>query len=252
MYTQAQLMLEACRLVTVVYDGTATGGTTSTLLDTNQTDKQGTYNGGTLWVLSGTNAGKCLEVKTQAVGAFTLKDTLTATIAAGNTYAVAEGTFFPKWLLKQAVNHVLKTTDVLNINTTHSASAGECTLTSISDIRRVLVDGEINYHWEERGGKIIFDDENKSGDLTLYYMAPSGDLATEQTEIPGEIDPNYVIWAAAEYLWRNYIHRKVNDRSKYSLAMKAEAQANAQTAAQMKRKYALDMPRDPRYSRWSK
>ncbi|MFA5378407.1 MAG: hypothetical protein WC455_21815 [Dehalococcoidia bacterium] len=254
MTTLAEVMLDVCRLVTSVQEGTATGGSTTTLLDTNLTRKQGMFNDGTLWMLSGTHKGKCLEIKMYGVGSVTLKDTLTGAITAGDMYSIASGDHFPKWQLKQAVAHVLKITDVPAINITHTAASGVCTLTDISDIRQVYVDDKRNFHWEERAGKIYFDDTEASGDLKLHYMKSAWDnTMTDTSAIDNAVDPRYLMWAAAEYLWRSYIERHRGDNAEITTELKKEAQANAAEAAQMKRKYSFaSLPRDPHYSRWTK
>jgi len=58
MTTLASATLELARLVTDVITGVATGGSGTTLLDTARTEVDDYLTNGTIWFLSGNNAGK--------------------------------------------------------------------------------------------------------------------------------------------------------------------------------------------------
>jgi hypothetical protein len=249
MTTLNGLMLDAVKLVSTVRESTATGGTTTTIADTKLTEQAGTYTGGTAWILSGTYSGQTVVVKTHGQNSLTLDSTLAGAIIAGVEYAVADAAF-PMWMLKQSIMHVLKKTDI-PATTTVTATAGQITLAAgVSNVKRVIVDTEENFHWEEKAGKIYFDSDSVSGTCTLWYLMPASDYASLSTSVPDAIDPNYIAWGAAAYLWRQLIQR-INKDNPTAIEMMNEAKVNEAQALQTQRRYdAQVLKRAPRHAKW--
>ncbi len=245
MTTLADVMLDVARLIGIVREGTATGGTTTTIVDTSLKEHSGYYEDGTLWMLSGDNIGACERVALYYPGTITIAAQTNA-CSAGDAYAVATGEYFQKHKLKQAVLSVLQTILIPSLDESHTATDGKCTLTNISNIRRVIVDGTVNYNWRELSGKIYFDDDNISGDLELWYLSEHPRI-DEDEDIDNSISRKYLSWLAVTWLWRNIIQLGHKDNP-ISMDMLNEAKVNEQLAAQEARKHTMRcMPRDPHY-----
>jgi len=244
-------MLDTARLITTVLESTATSGTTTTIGDTNLTASTGTYNGGTAWLLSGSMAGQYVPVKTNGVNTLTLAGTLSGSVIAGTQYAVADAQF-PTWDLKQAVTQVLHRTDI-PASGSAVAVAGIATLpTGASNIKRVYDSTKKeNMHWTEMDGAVRFDSLSVAGNITFDYLMPADLDPNLATAIDEAIDPNYVAWGAAAFLWRQLIQRIHKDDPTAS-DMLNEAKTNEMQALQQQRRYnPRNLPRSPHYSRWT-
>lgn len=246
MTTLTEVMLDVARLMGIARDGTATGGSTTTLVDTSLGDESIDYAHGAIWFLSGNNSGKVAEITSYSNGTITFSTLLAC--ASGNSYAVAHNKF-PLNLIRQAVKYVLAGIEIPKVNTTHTAASGEVTLAGVSNVRRVIVEDERNYGWQEVAGKIYFDDTGTSGSLKIWYIGKHDDLA-DTGSLDEAVDRQYVIWAAAAYLWRNLVE-KINKDNPTAYELLNEAKSNEAAASSMTRRRGIKMmPRDPHYSRW--
>jgi hypothetical protein len=115
--TLFDLTYELARLLGVVSEGVATGGSTTTIIDTvERTEADDFWNGGTAWITydaGGAGAAPQGEYSfisdfTASSDTITLRSTLTAAVAASDRYAVA-GLRYPLQLLIQKINEVLST-----------------------------------------------------------------------------------------------------------------------------------------------
>ena|SRR3990172_3535339 len=106
---------ELARALGVVNEGVATGGTTTTIIDTvERTEADDFFNGGTAWILydaAGAGAAPQGEYSfvtdtTLSTNTLTLRSTLTAAVASGDRYAVAR-VKYPLQLLIQKINEAL-------------------------------------------------------------------------------------------------------------------------------------------------
>lgn len=245
MTTLAEATLELAKIMNPVYEGTATSGSLVYIADMNMPIQQGEFDGGTLWMTSGSSSGLSGVVKSHAQNKLTLSAAMSGSVIdTGDDYAVADDTF-PRYMLVQAIKNVLRMTDIPEIDTTHTATDGECTLTGISNVRRVLVDGDINYYWKEVDGKIIFDDEDTEGDLTIYYLKHANTVTSDTDTIDPAVSLDYLLWSAAVYLWRWRLQQIKKD-DPTAAEMAAEALRNQQLSELKARTYAMVvMPRDP-------
>lgn len=124
-YTRFDATLELARLLADVLESTATGGTTTTVVDTANLKPAGYYSGddgGTLWLKLSTPATKRITGHTP-VGTITFTPAQSAAIAAGNRYAAAPADY-PHYVLVQALEHALD--DIGTIPT-------EKTITAVAD-----------------------------------------------------------------------------------------------------------------------
>jgi hypothetical protein len=103
MTTLAAAILSCAKALGDVIGGTATGGSGTTLVDTGHSEPADYLTGGTIWFLTGNNAGKSAVITTwdPATHTFTFL-TPGAACAAGNLYAAC-GPDYPRYLLVQSV-----------------------------------------------------------------------------------------------------------------------------------------------------
>lgn len=264
MTTLVDVMLEVARIVDLVREGTATDGSTTQLTDSNIDEPNDSYRGGTLWLLSGDNDGACEVIKSHGEGGvLTLKNTLSNAIAAGVSYAVA-GRKFPKHVLKQAVQMVLRETDIMGKDETLEVTADTQVYTlptGVYDVRRVEVqtnesepyDYRINQHWREQNGSIYFDPtfEPITAGMTirLWYAKPHGEIA-ESGSIDNALDIQYLKWAAAVQVLRRKIQEIKRDNPT-DIDMLNEAKSLEESARNRMSKYSIRlMNRDAHLARW--
>ena len=261
MSTLAELMLDVARLMGTVREGTATDGSETTLIDTLLDEPADYFTKGTLWLLSGDNAGLCAVVNTFSENTISLADTLTAAIAAGNEYAVATPEF-PKHKLKQAVLSALKHNPVLltDDNLIVTANTKEYELPEgVSDIRRVEVATEAsapysftpNMTWREWDRKLVFDKEptDTGKIIRLWYEGAHGEIA-ENADILPSVDVEWLKWMAVVFLYRDMITR-INKDNPTDLDLLNEAKIQEAEAKRNANKHALrSMPRDPKVTIW--
>jgi len=226
MATLIEAALRVVKRVAPVYYGTATGGSTTTLIDTLNSEQQGFYDNGVIWLLSGSNPGEWVDILSFGNGTFTFKSAVTPTIAAGDKYACITSDWERKDL-RSAVNEACKS--ISKIYTSDStlvvvADAEEYTLpTGVSDVRRVEVAENtaspygyvVNAYWQENNGTLRFHpdyipDQAAGNKIRVWYAAMHPDL-DDTTSLYWSIDD--MQWAAVLYLlqYKNIITGKDNE-----------------------------------------
>ena len=176
----------------VVY-GTATGGATTTLIDTSLTGKKDdTYKGGTAFLtydkagLLAAPEGEFSEVSAYTDSTGTLATVWTAAPVAGDFYALA----MPDWTLDEMIGLVNRALVRMgpvpqeDTSLTAAANTTEYTLPAATrgGLRRVYVDlysttsdtrpQELTDWRAPTGSTVIFRSQPSTGALTLIYMAP--------------------------------------------------------------------------------
>jgi len=246
MTTLIDAMLETARVIGAVREGTATGGSTTTLIDTQLNEASGYYKGGTIWLLSGDNDGTCDIVAGFGENTVTLTSTLAQTVAAGVCYAIANNEY-PKHRIMQAVLTQLRFAKILKTNDTLAVTADteEYSLPSgVSNVRRVEVAASTsapygyapNRFWKEWNGKIIFDKgyapTSTGNKIRLWYEGIHEEVG-ETEEILTSVDINWLKWSAAAFLYREEIKRIQKDNPtaldllNEAKSLEAEAKMNA-------------------------
>jgi len=188
----SKMMLRIASATGGLVQGVATGGTTTTLLDSKSTETADKFTGGTIWFLSGTLINKWATIRSHYGTEYTF-DTQTAAPVAGVAYAVAPAKFNADKIQQAILQSLAEWGDLLFCDKTLeiSTSTRVYTLpTGVSDIRSIKVlgtDGKLtpNYNWEEQLGTLIFNrDPSVSGTAYIYYVAPHPDVSDTV-----EIDP---------------------------------------------------------------
>lgn len=250
MTTLAEMLLVIARTVSRVREGTATGGSTTTLIDTALAEASGTYNEGTVWI---THAGVTLSyfVSTFGNNTITFSPPAPQAVIAGDTYAVAPDDF-PKWQLTQAVVEALSKISTLKVDTTLTVASGaDVTLpAAVRDVRQVFVAGVRNYHWSEVIGKLKFDKTSYDGALEVRYASRPTFPAADSDIIDPAVDPEWLHWAAVVKLWRDYYRDHLKDNP-VAIELFNEARQNEQMALNIMRTAGLLAPsRDFHYANW--
>ena len=145
MQTLSDTTRQVARLVLpdMMASGAATAGATTSLTDTAYlTQPDQWFDKGTLWILSGTHAGKILLVTGHRSNALTFASLGATAIAAGNRYAVARA-FYPFERIKQAVMQALDDTyiDAEDATLTGDGTTLEFTLpTGVYNVKEVWIE----------------------------------------------------------------------------------------------------------------
>jgi len=228
MTTLASATLDLARLITSVVEGTATGGSATTLLDTGVTEEDDYFNGGTIWPLSGNNAGKSAVITdwAKSTGTYTFA-TMTLVNAAGNLYASCNADF-PRYVLIQAINKALRAIGGI--------PAQDATLVTVADqeaytlpagvidVRKVEVAMMTtapyqyvpHFGWRQIGTTIAFDTERAPDEadykIRLTHVALPTTLTADTDAISNYIYPDRLSWKAAVHALRWRVQRYREDR----------------------------------------
>lgn len=229
MITLATITRQIASQAMLLTRGEATGGSTTTLVDTtNLTHPKGTFDKGVLWITGGDNAGVVVEVTKFMSNTLTF-DALSNAVAAGDTYVVAKP--FISWEeMRRAVNDALE--DFLvetenNGNLTGDGETLEFTLpTGVYNVTGVRFrdpdDAEPRYkssHWQEIGSKLRFDNGYPPTDgyeLYLTYHVPHSELTAYDDEINREVNPVWLKRRAAVLLLHR-LYREYGDDERFSI-----------------------------------
>lgn len=214
--------------------GTATGGSTTTLIDTNalRLVENDYFNEGTVFVLKDSAGASAAPEKefgkikdfTQTSKTVTLYDALTAAIAAGDMYGIANRRF-PLFLITEKINNALFMDGYIpGEDTSITTVAGQLEYTmpvdASRDLRQVLYaysdDTDAN-EWTPVVNFKIKKTATGSGDtLVLAYELPAGQtlwlryakqharLETAAAELDTAIHPDRVVYPACAELLRWY------------------------------------------------
>lgn len=119
---------QLARLLKTMSEGTATGGGTTSIVDTvERTEDADYWNGGTAWITydaAGAGAapqGEFSFISDYGSNTLTLRETLTAAVASGDRYAISTPRY-PLHLLIQSINEVLSIIEKTDITTITTAT----------------------------------------------------------------------------------------------------------------------------------
>lgn len=263
MTTLFDITLDVARLIMKTVDGTATGGSATTIVDSGQTDPNDYYTGGTIWVTSGLSIGKSRKVTSfvGTTGTFTFA-TMTTINAVGNTYTAAPY-YIPQHVLIRAVNQALQKMGRIEKIDDTLETVGEqeeySLPTGIRNIKRVEIGQEttdpyrwmVSYHWEEINGKLYFDrgmaPTLDGYPMRLHYMAEHAALTADTSEVDVSMPLERLRWQAAAFALR---WRMIETRGEDTDIVQRLNEATV-NAAEMERRYKTQtIKRDPHLARW--
>jgi len=229
-FTLAELIYEAASQMDVVTEGTATGGSTNTIIDTNdRNEAESTWLGGTAVITYDAGAlGAAPQWEYGVISAFTdigniitLRSALTQAVVAGDKYAIWKKRY-PLNLMIQSVNKALRylgKIPIIDITTIETAgNKTEYTLPGAAtlDLRKVWFqartgDSDDN-DWSEIKGfdtqltgtgtasKLITPYQLPAGhDLKLLYVSYHQKMTAYNSQLSEFVHMNRVIYRAAYY-----------------------------------------------------
>ncbi|MEN6571405.1 MAG: hypothetical protein ABFD24_06155 [Anaerolineaceae bacterium] len=255
----ADATLDLARYIEEVTPSAATGGSTTTIAD-NTITIPNEYIGGSYWILSGTNAGKCGAIKNISGNAIVLDVTLPNAIVAGDKFAIAVKDF-PLKLLRMAINTILSTYPIAKFDETLVANVlveDYILPAGVSDVRRMEIASndvapyffDVVHRWREYPGKITYfgdycgDDADKK--IRLTYIGHHGEI-NDADEINNAVNQSYLRAAAIVFLWRNLIQKTHRDNPVAMDLFNEAKMQEAQAVMGAFNKEASLPPRDVRY-----
>lgn len=228
MTTLFDLTYQTASLLGVVQESAATGGSTTTTVDTvERLEADDYWNKGTLWILKTTDGlapqGEFARISDFVSTTHTLTHgTLTAAPGAGDIYAVCKARF-PLSLLKQKVNEALRKVGKIPVVDTSLTTASEQTEYTLPlaayDLREVWLQTvkDTNdrrwkklHEWRIQKGasgveSLLLTGQYESGYLLkLVYAAPHATLFNASDVLDESISPERIVYDAAVgcLLWR--------------------------------------------------
>ena len=248
MATLFSATLDLAKVLGLLFEGSADSGSTALkIVDSDLRDRAGTFTDGTLWITTGTQVNSTRLVNTHGVGELTF-DTLTATLTAGDQYAVARPVM-KRDQLRRAINLALQsidpyTKDYEDATFITVADQEDYTLpTGVADVVDVWIATQaaapfkyqMHMAWDElQSGKLRFlmNEPQLAGyRIRLGYNTRHAILTADTGAIDAGIDPIRLQWEAALWAWRSFLQSK-DDRNVTGLDQEwfAEAIRQAQMA----------------------
>lgn len=209
MTTLFDAMLETARCLQSLRSGTATGGSTTTLINTAMSEPDDWFNGGVLF-LPGTKVTTTPTDWVSSTNTLTFPALATA-ITAGTAYSLC-GSRWSREMLVQAVNTALTE---MGIPTTTSVitsvqDQSEYTLTNIENIKRVEIaqndaepyDYAPHFSWREVDGELVFLSKlpGESGkNIRLWHNNGFSNVTADAALMPDGVHILRIAWNAAYY-----------------------------------------------------
>lgn len=261
MTTLFNATLELAKVLGYVISSTTTAdGSTTTLIDSARvTEVDDFWNGGTLWITSGTYSGNSRKVTDflNSIGMFTFSPALAGAPGTGNTYSVINGDW-PKEMLIQFINQALQDMgDVPAIDTslTTTANTARYALPSgVYNIKRVEIEENISSAypyipwllWREIDGYLEFDLQYPEAGKTirLTYEAKHATVSSDASIISNYVDLRLLVWSAAVHAWRWRMQRVGGDKPIFLQMMSEAIQNRDKLLANPEMRKRI--PKDPR------
>lgn len=269
MTTLFDVLVQTARLLRFTQQGVATGGSTTTLADSNNKMPDDFYNGGILFFISDKTGtpldGFAVEITDYAnlTGTFTFA-TQSAALVAGVKY-LAISKHYNLNALVAGLNMALADIGPVLLHNETLTGVSEQTQytlpTGVTDVRRVEVASNTSepYGWVRRqdwiieNGEIEFAQEPGAGmTIRLWHMAPISEIIAafgnlKTITISNEINVARLVWTVAYYVVTHRSQNLENDDPKLA----EFAKTAGQMMILMARKYPVrNVSKDPYLARW--
>jgi|10_taG_2_1085330.scaffolds.fasta_scaffold00110_37 hypothetical protein len=237
-YTLFEATYRIAKRLGQLSEGKATGGTTTTLIDTARRDEiDDAWNDGTVWIIrdsAGAGAapqGEWSEITdfAQSTNTVTLLETLTAAIAAGDRYAIAKKRYDLQELIEKANDTLgslaIPSTDITSLTISSSTSEYDIPAAARRELKAVYVANRSNVNdslweavpnWKQTGPTRLFvpKDYPSGRRIRLDYMAPHSALTEPTDTIDEQVHIDIVVWGAvAAALFERVQRRGTRDKS---------------------------------------
>lgn len=212
MTTMFQALLKTGELLKYSHRGIATGGTSTTLIDSGYTDEPDDFfNGGTLFILSGNYTGKTYKITdfNGSTGTFTISPA--SAITAGNEYAALRGVYARESLV-MGINMALAELGPLpkfDIVTPSAVGEESYVLSGMDHILKVeytlLSQSPYEWithnHWRETDNRLVFDPGHVQDAVKyrIWYEADHAYVDEDDDTISDAVHPMLLAWSAAYY-----------------------------------------------------
>lgn len=226
-FTLFDLTYRVIRILGFEKEGVATGGSTTTIIDTNERTEENDYwNGGTAWILKdAAGAGAAPEKEYARISDHVLATntltigTLTAAVGAGDRYAVANK-WVPLNIMIGMINASLTdlgpvpTTDTTTITIADNQTEYSLPAAAGRDLRQVWLQTKLDdsndnrwqevFNWRVQhaaagvADTIIFDTQFPAGyKIKLLYMANHAEMTASTSALNEHVPVERVIYPAA-------------------------------------------------------
>ena len=175
----------------------------------------GEYTGGTVWIMTGDNAGQFARIKRSSGQKLTMEDDAPA-VGIGDVVMICPWIDFDLDDLIEAINSVLYRYPVLAMNN-ELEWTGDLFYElpeGVSDVRKVEIANRMDtlttsHCWIENGGWLQFHSAQplyqEGGNIVIWYKKYHGELYNASDELHPWVDLNYLRNMAFLHLWRNVI-----------------------------------------------
>jgi hypothetical protein len=252
MTTAFDAMLALARQVGLT-EGTATGGSSTTLVDSGLGGTDDEYNGGTAFLI--TDAGgagaapenESASITDYAASTGTVTVTFSAAPGAGDAYGLCKT---PRYRLYQAINLALSDLrkvpfeDDTSLDTAASTLAYTIPAAAKRDLRQVwlALNKTAPIHWQElhgwyqihgksTGDLVFLSQPPATRDIRLVYCGPHSLLTADTSSLNSAVPLNYLKWRAAYYIYRQRLHEAGKDASRWTGLMNEAAEYAARALA---------------------
>jgi hypothetical protein len=255
MTTVFDVTLRAAELCKNVRRGAATGGSTVHLADVGANNRPDDYyNGGTLWFITGSNAGKSTIITdfTSVSGTFA-HATLNADVA-GNAYAALPATFTKESLIA-ALNAALADCATVQVANDITATGANSYPLTVADERVFRVDitsgGAPSPHfwWTAVGGKLVFDKNlPAAGDtITVRSYGNPARVTVDGDTVSAAMDLARLAWLT---VWHACIPLMQQAENTDPTIKELFGIANAERSEFMARRSGRPQARTPHLANW--
>lgn len=219
-----QALLDICERLGHGKGGTATGGSTTTLVDSAMGDYPNDYwNGGTLFILSGDNALTTLKITDFATttGTFTFA-TITDAIVSGVEY-VSMPPSYSRDDLVRALNSALNEIGPIPKYEVLTPSEEEQETYLLQGVFNILMvettsqdeepyDWEVNYYWKELNNRLVFatDHVPTFEKLRIWYEARHARVDEDDDYVSDYVHPDRLAATGAKYAVLNRSTKAIN------------------------------------------
>ena len=221
MTTFYDVLKRVARQIADARAGVATGGSTTTLIDTLMDEPDDFYDGGLLFIDH--TVPVIVKVTDYDLATTTFTFATSTAVVATKKYTVIDETF-PLDVIKQAVNQALieDVGQIMAVDETLTGVEGQeryALPDGVYDVRRVEIGEEddewqINYHWTEEIAELRFIKDLPSADQTIrvHYVHTHDELIDLDDVVDDQVSLDLLVHAASAYCmqWR-YAKTKEND-----------------------------------------
>lgn len=281
-YTLFYATLDLARILMDVFESTATGGSTTTIVDTLMYQTAGWFSDapyGTAWLKLTTPASKIITGHT--AGTITFTPAQSGAVAANDRYAAAPG-IYPKAVLIQCINAALREMGKLPYQKDVTAVAAQESYTSSDDVAfgnevyavEFANSSSAPYHWtphyrwtQKYVGStltLVFDEDTElqaAYKMRITYGSLHPEVWLDADVIHDLVAPDRLKWEAAVHAlrWR-YQRTKQDDPAQIALLNEAKEKVGAVAAETlpqaeamrnaMRQAYPIERAKTGRHARW--